>query len=199
MNFSRLTRSVILVRSYPGLVAAAQASRSASSNAVISAHAPVDGERAPDQTERRGQLSGRRIAVKDNISTAQLPTTCASDALRDYQSPRDATVVRLLRDEGAVIDTKTNMDEFGMGSHSVNSAFGPVQNVGPDGEGYSAGGSSGGSAVSVAGGSCWALVPRGNIKAVFSHSAAPSAQTPAAQFDCPPHTAESLALSHRTG
>jgi Asp-tRNA(Asn)/Glu-tRNA(Gln) amidotransferase A subunit family amidase len=158
MNVSRLTKNAILFRSYPSVVAAAPASRSASSNAVISAYTPVDREQDPGRTQRQGQLSGRRIAVKDNISTAQLPTTCASDALRDYQSPRDATVVRLLRDEGAVIHAKTNMDEFGMGSHSVNSAFGPVQNV-ADGEGYSAGGSSGGSAVSVAEGECWALVP----------------------------------------
>jgi aspartyl-tRNA(Asn)/glutamyl-tRNA(Gln) amidotransferase subunit A len=157
MNVSRLTTNAIVSRSYPG-VGRAQAIRSASSNAIISSHAPAHREPVLDQAEIRGQLSGLRIAVKDNISTAQLPTTCASGALRGYQSPRDATVVRLLRDEGAAIHTKTNMDEFGMGSHSVNSAFGPVRNVGPDGESYSAGGSSGGSAVSVVEGECWASV-----------------------------------------
>jgi aspartyl-tRNA(Asn)/glutamyl-tRNA(Gln) amidotransferase subunit A len=157
MNVSRLAKNAIAPRSYPGLVA--HASRCASSNAVISAYAPAPWGPALDQTEGQGRLSGRRIAVKDNISTAQLPTTCASGALRGYQSPRDATVVRLLRDEGAHIHAKTNMDEFGMGSHSVNSAFGPVRNAGPDGESYSAGGSSGGSAMAVVEGDCWASVP----------------------------------------
>jgi Asp-tRNA(Asn)/Glu-tRNA(Gln) amidotransferase A subunit family amidase len=153
MNVARLTKNAVF-RSCPGVVAVARARRTASSNATISAHTPADEKLV--WTERQGRLPGRRIAVKDNISTVQLPTTCASAALGDYQSPRDATVVRLLRDEGAIVHTKTNMDEFGMGSHSVNSAFGPVQSIGPDGESYSAGGSSGGSAVSVAEGECWA-------------------------------------------
>ncbi|TID25400.1 glutamyl-tRNA amidotransferase [Venturia nashicola] len=90
-------------------------------------------------------LINKAIVIKDNISTIDYPTTCASAMLKDFQSPYDATVVRLLREAGAHISGKTNMDEFGMGSHSTNSHFGAV--IRP--EGLSAGGSSGGSAIAV--------------------------------------------------
>lgn len=89
------------------------------------------------------------IAVKDNIATTDpaLPTTCASAILAGHRSPFEATVVTQLRARGAVLVGKTNLDEFGMGSHSTNSAAGPVGvGNGP----WSAGGSSGGSAVAVA-------------------------------------------------
>src|ERR1700759_2550139 len=76
-----------------------------------------------------GGLYGRNIAIKDNICTADYPTTCASSILNGFRSPSDATVVHRLRSAGAVISGKTNMDEFGMGSHSVNSANGPVRNI----------------------------------------------------------------------
>jgi aspartyl-tRNA(Asn)/glutamyl-tRNA(Gln) amidotransferase subunit A len=104
------------------------------------------------------RLSGRLIAVKDNICTADLPTTAASGILKGFVSPYDATVVKQLRDAGAVIVGKTNMDEFGMGSHSMHSFWGPVKRLGADDEGMSAGGSSGGSAVAVATGQCAACV-----------------------------------------
>ena len=116
------------------------------------------------------------LAVKDNIATTStstttseptsrspstsedddsFPTTCASDFLSTYRSPFEATVVKQLRARGAVVVGKTNLDEFGMGSHSTHSAFGPVaQEPNPDSGGtpklLSAGGSSGGSAVAVA-------------------------------------------------
>ncbi|SPO00185.1 related to glutamyl-tRNA(Gln) amidotransferase subunit A [Cephalotrichum gorgonifer] len=93
--------------------------------------------------------SGFTFAVKDNIATAGHPTTCASAFLRDYESPFEATVVRQLRERGGVFVGKTNMDEFGMGSHSLNSAHGPVLNPKFDDVPRSAGGSSGGSAVAV--------------------------------------------------
>lgn len=93
-----------------------------------------------------GTLSGSFVAIKDNICTRELPTSCASQALRDYRSPFDATVVERIKNAGGVVVGKTNLDEFGMGSHSVNSAFGPVHTLGA----LSAGGSSGGSAVVVA-------------------------------------------------
>ncbi|KAI9720142.1 MAG: Trimeric GatFAB AmidoTransferase(AdT) complex subunit [Chrysothrix sp. TS-e1954] len=91
-------------------------------------------------------LHGTSVGIKDNICTKDLPTTCGSWGLRDYSSSYDATVVSKLRDVGAVIAGKTNLDEFGMGSHSVHSAFGPVKTT----QGHSAGGSSGGSAMAVA-------------------------------------------------
>lgn len=62
------------------------------------------------------------LAVKDNIATLNEPTTCASAGLRNYTSPFEATVVTQLRRRGAVLVGKTNLDEFGMGSHSANSA-----------------------------------------------------------------------------
>lgn len=90
-------------------------------------------------------LFNQPIAIKDNISTEEYPTTCASAILKDFQSPFDATVVRLLKEAGAHISGKTNMDEFGMGSHSTKSHFGAVIGA----KGISVGGSSGGSAVAV--------------------------------------------------
>ncbi|KAF9879484.1 hypothetical protein CkaCkLH20_03027 [Colletotrichum karsti] len=88
------------------------------------------------------------LAVKDNIATHGLPTTCSSAILSSHKSPFEATIVRQLRERGARVVGKTNMDEFGMGSHSLNSVHGPVLNpLSPTPT--SAGGSSGGSAVAV--------------------------------------------------
>jgi aspartyl-tRNA(Asn)/glutamyl-tRNA(Gln) amidotransferase subunit A len=93
------------------------------------------------------------VAIKDNIATTHNSTTCASGILEDYVSPYRASVVRSLLNSNSRFryDTrsKTNMDEFGMGSHSTNSYFGPVKNKMPFPQ-RSAGGSSGGSAVAVA-------------------------------------------------
>ncbi|UKZ82491.1 hypothetical protein TrVFT333_010280 [Trichoderma virens FT-333] len=92
-----------------------------------------------------------RLAVKDNIATEEFPTQCASGVLGQHASPFEATIVRQLRARGASVVGKTNMDEFGMGSHSVHSIHGPVRNpLAPAGEDVTAGGSSGGSAVAVA-------------------------------------------------
>ncbi|KAI6116779.1 amidase signature domain-containing protein [Pisolithus croceorrhizus] len=130
-------------------------------NAGVNALTSVSSERKP---RRYGQLQGLSVAVKDNICTSSLPTTCSSAMLHQYQSPFDATVVRLLRDAGAHIVGKTNCDEFGMGSLNMNSVHGAVvnpfqaqttSNVPPtQTERRSAGGSSGGSAASVAAGIC---------------------------------------------
>ncbi|KAI9811711.1 MAG: Trimeric GatFAB AmidoTransferase(AdT) complex subunit [Thelocarpon impressellum] len=108
-----------------------------------------------DLGKQRSAVDGRFIAVKDNICTTDAPTTCASRILDRYTSPYDATVVRRLRDAGAVLAGKTNLDEFGMGSHSTNSHSGAVRNVGGE---LSAGGSSGGSAVAVATSQCHAAL-----------------------------------------
>lgn len=105
-----------------------------------------------------GCLAHQRIAIKDNICTIDFRTTCASNSLRSFQSPQDATVIQLLRAKGAIIESKTNMDEYGMGSHSSSSAFGSVRNLAADGEQYSPGGSSGGSALAVTQPNCFAWV-----------------------------------------
>ncbi|KAJ0317779.1 hypothetical protein COL5a_010967 [Colletotrichum fioriniae] len=89
-----------------------------------------------------------KLAVKDNIATQGLPTTCSSAILSSHKSPYEATIVRQLRERGAQVVGKTNMDEFGMGSHSLNSVHGPVLNP-LSATPTSAGGSSGGSAVAV--------------------------------------------------
>ena len=98
--------------------------------------------------EKIGTLAGVAVSIKDNICTQGLKTTCASKLLKEYVPPYDATVVNRLKNSDAIIVGKSNLDEFAMGSTTEFSRYGPTCN--PWNINYIVGGSSGGSAASVA-------------------------------------------------
>lgn len=113
-------------------------------------------ERELLRRKRRGALHGIPVALKDNISTRNLRTTMGSSILRGFVPQEDATVVRKLRQAGAIVLGKTNLHEFAYGVTSENPHYGPVRN--PWNPERIAGGSSGGSAVAVAAGLCAAAI-----------------------------------------
>ena len=110
----------------------------------------------PDVTKEAeksgGKLAGKIISVKANVNVKNLKISCASETLENYEGSYDATVISRIKKEGGIIIGMTNMDEFACGSSGETSAFGPVKN--PANKSLIPGGSSSGSAASVAAGFC---------------------------------------------
>lgn len=106
------------------------------------------------------ELDGIPIAIKDNFCTKDVKTTCGSKMLENFIPTYNATIYQKLADSGAVLLGKTNLDQFAMGSGTVDSIYGPTKNIWSlkyDTENFHiAGGSSGGSAAAVAAGLCFA-------------------------------------------
>ncbi|KAJ6637733.1 Glutamyl-tRNA(Gln) amidotransferase subunit A, mitochondrial [Pseudolycoriella hygida] len=137
-------------------------SRQKKLNAIIRLTPEIARSKSKESSERfrNGEvikkLDGVPIAIKDNFCVKGEPTSCASRMLENFCPTYDATVYARLMAHGAVLIGKTNLDEFAMGSGTVDSIFGHTRNCYNENGGYISGGSSGGSAVAVASGSCFA-------------------------------------------
>lgn len=110
-------------------------------------------QRRIEAGELTGPLAGVPMAVKDNLCTEGMLTTCSSKILENFVPTYTAQAVRNLENAGAVLIGKTNMDEFAMGSTTETSCYGPTRN--PHNPAHVPGGSSGGSAAAVAAGECF--------------------------------------------
>src|SRR6187399_3032523 len=122
-------------------------------NPELNSFLSIEREHAESRSEQiadDARLGGLAIAIKDNICTKGLQTTCGSRILHNYKAQYDATAIKRLNDAGAIVVGKTNMDDFAMGSSNETSAFGTAKN--PWDTTRVPGGSSGGSAVAVASG-----------------------------------------------
>lgn len=130
----------------------------------------ADAQRRIESGELAGALAGVPMAVKDNLCTEGMLTTCASRMLGNFVPAYTAQAVRNLERAGAVVIGKTNMDEFAMGSTTETSAYGVTRN--PRGMEHVPGGSSGGSAAAVAAGECFFALGSdtgGSIRQPASH------------------------------
>ena len=161
MELTKLTAlelGAAIKRGEVSIVEAAQAALDnlAARDGALNAFITVTGERALERAEQlqagvkdaQSPLYGVPMAIKDNICTRGVKTTCASKILGDFAPPYDATAVERLARAGAVSLGKLNMDEFAMGSTSETSFYGPVRN--PWDLARAPGGSSGGAAAAVA-------------------------------------------------
>ncbi len=154
MNLYEYTASQLLEliknkKTTPGEILGSIRQRIKSTNKKINGYVLINSEPVlPDSTN--GKLSGVPIAVKDNMCVEGEETTCGSKILRGFIPPYDATVIKKLRQAGAILLGKTNMDEFAFGSSCETSAYGPTFN--PWNLKHVPGGSSGGSAAVVSAG-----------------------------------------------